>query len=200
MDTDRRRLLAGCALAPMVLAGAGVAVLPRAARARPPGLPNVSLVTHDKRHVRFYTDLVRGNRIVLINFMYAQCSEICPGMTANLVQVQRVLGSRVGRDIFMYSISLQPDKDTPEVLAAYAQGLGAGPGWMFMTGKDQGIERLRRALGFSDPDPQLDRDITQHIGMLRIGNDALDRWMACPALAPPKQLAQQALWVGTARA
>lgn len=201
MNILRRHLLTSTTLAPLALLPSQVLVTARATPAgKPIELPNIRLVTHDKRKVNFYTDLVQGNRIVLINFMYAQCSEICPGMTANLVEVQRVLGKRVGREVFMYSISLLPEQDSPDVLAAYAQGLGVGPGWTFLTGQGPDIETLRRALGYADPDPALDRDITQHIGMLRIGNDALGRWMACPALARPQQIAQEAMWVGMARA
>lgn len=67
--------------------------------------PNVPLVTHEGKAVRFYDDLVK-NKTVMINFMYARCGDICPGMTANLKLVQKELGDRVGKDIFMYSISL----------------------------------------------------------------------------------------------
>jgi protein SCO1 len=200
MDITRRNLLTRTTLVPLaLLPGAADLVARPTLPGKPLELPNVRLITHNKRRVRFYSDLVRGNRIVLINFMYAQCSEICPGMTANLVQVQRVLGKRVGREVFMYSISLLPEQDSPEVLAAYAQGLGVGPGWTFLTGQGPDIETLRRALGYADPNPELDADITQHIGMVRIGNDALGRWMACPALARPRQIAQEAMWVGMAR-
>ncbi len=200
MDMIRRNLLTSSTLAPLALLPSAADLVARPILpGKPIALPNVRLVTQDKRRVRFYSDLVRGNRIVLINFMYAQCSEICPGMTANLVEVQRVLGKRVGRDVFMYSISLLPEQDGPEVLAAYAQGLGVGPGWTFLTGQGPDIETLRRALGYADPNLDVDRDITQHIGMLRIGNDALGRWMACPALARPSQIAQEAMWIGMAR-
>ena len=199
MNVLRRHLLASSTLAPLALlpSAADLAARPTLP-SKPIALPNVPLVTQNKRRVRFYTDLVRGNRIVLINFMYAQCSEICPGMTANLVQVQRVLGKRVGREVFMYSISLLPEQDSPEVLAAYAKGMGVGPGWTFLTGQGSDIESLRRGLGYSDPNPELDIDITQHIGMVRIGNDKLGRWMACPALAKPRQIAQEAMWIGLA--
>lgn len=200
MDIFRRHMLTRSALAPLGLLPSAADLVARPSLpGKPIELPDVRLVTHDKRRVRFYTDLVRGNRIVLINFMYAQCSEICPGMTANLVEVQRALGKRMGREVFMYSISLLPLQDSPEVLAAYAQALGVGPGWTFLTGQGQDIETLRRSLGYSDPNPEIDRDISQHIGMVRIGNDALGRWMACPALARPKQIAQEALWIGLAR-
>ena len=154
------------------------------------------LTTHQNRRVRFYDDLVGGNRIVVINFMYAQCDDICPGATANLALVQQALGARVGREVFMYSITLEPQKDTPAVLAHYAKGFDIKPGWSFLTGAPADVERLRRALRFVDRNRALDRDRRQHTGMVRIGNDALDRWTACPALLKPAQLAREIMWVG----
>ena len=199
MDMKRRNLLTGSALAPLAL------LPPLADAAAPPAspasrvvLPNVALTTHENRRVRFYDDLVRGNRIVVINFMYAQCSDICPGATANLALVQQALGTRVGRDVFMYSITLEPRKDSPAILAHYARGFGVQPGWEFLTGQPADIERLRRALRFVQRDPALDRDKSQHTGMLRIGNEALDRWIACPTLMKPAQLAREIMWVGMA--
>lgn len=199
MDIQRRNLIAGSALAPLALLAAqsgGARPAPMAGRPLP---PNVVLTTHRGQRVRFYDDLVRGDRIVVINFMYAQCGDICPGTSGNLAQVQRMLGARMGRDVFLYSISLEPRQDTPEILAHYAATFDAGPGWTFLTGEPAGIERLRRSLGFVDRDPDIDRDRNQHIGMVRIGNDALGRWMACPALGQPRQLAREILWVGLQR-
>jgi protein SCO1/2 len=69
------------------------------------------LRTHDGRTVRFYDDLLK-DRTVTLNLMYTECCDICPGMTQNLAEVQKLLGDRVGRDIFMYSITLQPEHDT----------------------------------------------------------------------------------------
>lgn len=197
---NRRTWLTGLTLAPVAT------LLSRESPARPApaatksSLPNVLLTTHENRRVRFYDDLVRGNRIVVINFMYAQCADICPGTTANLVRVQQVLGERVGREVFMYSITLEPKKDSPAVLAHYAKQFGVRPGWTFLTGNPADIELLRRALGFVDRDPEIDRDKTQHIGLIRVGNDALGRWAACAALGKPEQVAREILWIGTARA
>src|SRR5437868_6922185 len=108
--------------------------------------PNAVLRTHEDKSVLFYDDLIAGN-FVTINFMYTGCGDICPGMTANLVEVQRLLGERVGRDIFMYSITLQPELDTPEILRGYADTFGVQPGWLFLTGERADIETLRRKLG-----------------------------------------------------
>lgn len=152
-------------------------------------LPNPPVLTHDGRRVRFYDDLIQG-RIVLLNMMYAQCSNICPPMTANLLNVQRMLGPRAGSDVFMISVTLLPEHDTPQALAEYAQRYRTGPGWTFVTGRPADIEQLRRGFGFFDLDPVVDADRSQHTGMVRIGNDALDRWCMNPALAEPEQICE----------
>ncbi|UVE16491.1 SCO family protein [Pseudomonas sp. LS44] len=150
-------------------------------------LPNTPLYTHEGRAVRFYDDLVR-DKVVAINMMYASCSGICPTATANLRLVQQLLGERLGRDVFMYSITLQPELDTPQSLKEYVALHHIEPGWLFLTGAPADIEELRYSLGFYDPDPLVDGNKASHSGMLRIGNDAYERWTMAPALATPKQI------------
>src|SRR5690242_14598616 len=91
-------------------------------------LPNVELITQDNQKVHFYTDVVKDKRVV-IQFMFTRCKDICPVITHHLVEVQRVLNGRVGRDIFFYSISLSPEEDSPAALKAYAKMHNVGPGW-----------------------------------------------------------------------
>jgi protein SCO1/2 len=153
-------------------------------------LPNVSLVNQDGQSLRFYDDLVRGKHTVAINFIYAQCADICPGTTANLTRVQDLLGERLGRDVRMASISIDPKRDTPAVLKGYAANFKARSGWQFLTGKPRDIERLRRALGVFDRDPELDRDITQHTGLVVYGNDARGRWSKVSAFADPERIVE----------
>src|ERR1041384_2454650 len=81
-------------------------------------IPNVPLTTHEGRTVRFFDDLVKG-KIVAIDLIYTTCQYACPLETARLAQVQRLLGDRLGRDGLFYSISIDPEHDTPEVLRAY---------------------------------------------------------------------------------
>jgi protein SCO1/2 len=148
--------------------------------------PNVTLTTHNGRKVRFYDDLIK-DKIVIINFMYVKCDGKCPGTTANLVQVQKLLGDRVGKDIFIYSITLKPEEDTPKVLNAYAKAYKVRKGWEFLTGDPKDIELLRQKLGFIDRDPVRDANKSNHIGMLRWGNEPHTLWAGCPAsLAPAK--------------
>lgn len=152
--------------------------------------PNVTLTTHEGRKVKFYDDLLK-DKIVLINFMYVKCEGICPGTTANLVKVQKLLGDRVGKDIFMYSITLKPEEDTPQKLAAYARAYKVGPGWQFLTGDPKDVELLRQKLGFIDRDPGRDINKSNHIGMLRWGNEPHTLWAGCPALLAPTKIVKE---------
>ncbi len=88
----------------------------------------------------------------------------------------------------MYSISLQPQRDTPERLAEYAKSFGIGPGWLLLTGKPNDIESLRDRLGFVDSDPILDADPEQHLGTVRIANEPLHRWIMSPGLLTPSAI------------
>jgi protein SCO1 len=148
---------------------------------------NVEVKTHDGQTLHFYDDVIKG-KIILINFFFTDCDAICPLMTENLARVQQLLAPRVGKDIFMCSISLQPEHDTPAVLAAYAKSYAVGPGWLFLTGKADDIELLRHRLGFVDLDPVQDADLEQHIGTVRIANEPMHRWSMTPALVNPKAM------------
>jgi protein SCO1/2 len=152
--------------------------------------PNVTLTTHEGKKVKFYDDLLK-DKIVLINFMYVKCEGSCPGTTANLVRVQQLLGDRVGKDIFMYSITLKPEEDTPKVLNAYAKAYKVGPGWQFLTGDPTDIELLRQKLGFIDRDPVRDANKSNHITMLRWGNEPNTLWAGCPASLAPNKIVKE---------
>ena len=150
--------------------------------------PNVTLLTQDNQKVQFYEDVVK-DKIVTINFFYAKCDGICPIVTANLVKVQRLLADRVGRDIFMVSITLKPLEDSPGVLKEYVEMHRIKPGWTLLTGKPEDVELLRRSLGFTNLDPALDQDKSQHIGNIRYGNEPMLQWAAMPGMAKPEEIA-----------
>jgi protein SCO1/2 len=157
-------------------------------------LPNVPLVSHEGRNVRFYDDLIK-DKVVSIDFFYTKCDEICPIVMPNLVKVQKLLGKQIGRQIFMYSITLKPNEDTVPVIRNYRKALGAGPGWTFFTGKPADIEAIRRGIGFTYPEAAVDADTTQHIGNCRYGNEALMLWAACPGMAHAEWIAESFNWM-----
>jgi protein SCO1 len=157
-------------------------------------LPNVPLLTHEGKRVLFYDDLIK-DKVVTINFFYAKCDEICPMVTANLAKVQKLLGNQVGRQIFMYSITLKPEEDTVDAISEYREMFNARPGWTFFTGKPGDIESIRRGIGFTYPEPALDKDKTQHIGNVRYGNEPLMLWAACPGVAHAPWIAESFSWM-----
>ena len=191
---DRRHVLAGLGAASLCVVGLPAAAGPAAQARAGRRIPNVALTTHTGEKVNFYDDLIRG-KIVAINMMYADCEGICPEMTYNLSRVQERLGQRVGKDIFMYSITIRPEVDTVQHLAEYAEMHDVDPGWLFLTGSRGNIDLVRYALGFYDPDPRIDKELNRHTGMVRIGNDAYDRWARAPALARPEQIVAAILHV-----
>lgn len=148
--------------------------------------PNVELLTQDGKKVRFYDDLIKG-KVVAIELMYTTCKYNCPLETARLVQVQKLLGERMGKDVFFYSITIEPENDTPEVLKAYAEKYRVGPGWTFLTGKEADIKLISRKLGLDFlPNPN---DPDGHTPSLLIGNEATGLWMRNSALDNTKFLA-----------
>jgi protein SCO1/2 len=151
-------------------------------------LPNVELITQDGKKVRFYDDLVKDKRVV-IQFMFARCKDVCPMITHHLVEVQRKLNDRVGRDIFFYSITLSPEEDSPRDLRAFAKKHGVGPGWTFLTGKPDDILLLRKSLGFFYNNPKEDADRNNHSGMILVGTEPLTRWAMCQGGANPDWIA-----------
>ena len=87
--------------------------------------------------------------------------------------MQDLLGDRIGRDIFIISLSIDPEHDTPAVLKEYTATFNARPGWTFATGRIDDINTIRRRLGLYDS-----ADITQHMGLLTFGNEPEGRWGA----------------------
>jgi len=136
--------------------------------------PNVELTTHEGKKVRFYDDLLRG-KVVAINFVYTSCGDVCPLDTAQMRQVHTLLGDRAGKDAFMYSISVDPERDTPEALRRYMRTFDvAGPGWTFLTGKREDIVLIQRKFGLRIVDP---KNIKDHDTRLMLGNEKVAHWL-----------------------
>jgi protein SCO1/2 len=179
--------IAGCCLVAAMWALASVRVSTDNARWGANYFPNVTLTTQDGRSVRFYDDLIKG-KIVAINLIYTSCEYNCPLETARLAQVQKLLGDRMGKDIFFYSITIDPQHDTPAVLKAYADQFGAGPGWYFLTGKQADIDLLSRKLGLYSPPNPSNKD--GHTPSLLVGNEPAGQWTHNVATSQPSSLAR----------
>jgi len=148
--------------------------------------PNVPLTTSEGQTVRFFDDLIK-DKIVAINFIYTTCPDSCPLETAQLVKVQEIMSDRLGKDVFFYSITIDPQTDTPAVLREYKERFGAR--WTFLTGDNDDIISLRRKLGLFIEEIQ-DGSNNHNVSMI-IGNQATGRWMKRSPFENPYVLADQ---------
>ena len=109
-------------------------------------IPTVTLITQAGRAVRFPQDF-RDHRYLLFTFIYTSCKESCPLLTAIFAAVQRER-EPTPESLRLVSISVDPERDTPSVLRAYAQRHGADVrSWTFLTGRRQDIDQVTRSLG-----------------------------------------------------
>lgn len=192
-NIEKRSLLVGAAA---FLAGAGAMAAARTTPVvqnprelmRQRRFPNVPLLTHTGKEVRFYDDVLKDKKVV-INFFYTSCTNICSPVTQNIRAAKLLLGD-FAKDIHFYSISLTPISDDPTALRNYMSAHQVGNGWTFLTGKPDNIERVRRGLGFAQGSPAEDADITNHAGMLRIGNERLVSWGHAVAITSGRSIAR----------
>lgn len=205
-EVSRRKMFAGLALLPF--AGALAAhgdespALPAPQHKFAPRLsgrkmlrrryfPNVELVTHTGKKVKFYDDVLK-DKIVILNMMYADCQGVCPTITANLKRVQKILREQINHEIFIYSMTVKPEEDTPAKLREYAKMHGIRDKyWTFLTGDPQTMDMLRHAVGFADPDPEVDKNKASHSGMIRYGNEPMALWGTCQGSGEPEWMATE---------
>jgi len=135
--------------------------------------PKVTLYNQDGKPLRFYEDVIQG-KVVTINFMFTSCGDSCPLETAKLNDVYRLLGNHIGKNVHMYSITVDPDRDTPAALKAYMKKFQIGPGWQFLTGKKKDIDAIRMKLGMYAKD---EKELSDHAITFILGNEATGQWL-----------------------
>ena len=139
------------------------------------------LINQNGERMRFYTDLMK-DKTVIIDTFFATCQASCLPMNRNLAQIQEGLGDRLGKDVNILSISVDPGVDTPALLKAYAKKLNAKPGWYFLTGDKESIEFILKKLG------QFVDDKNDHLNIFLIGNNRTGLWKKAFGLAKSEEL------------
>jgi protein SCO1 len=142
---------------------------------------DVLLVNQDGQQMRLYSDLIKGKVVVIIPF-FTSCTGVCPVMNRNLARIQDALGERLGKDIYLISISVDPVTDTPSRLKEYAGRFNARPGWHFLTGKKENVDLALYKLG------QKVEAREDHSNIMIIGNDRTGLWKKAFSLAPTEEL------------
>ncbi len=159
--------------------------------------PNVVVQTHLNQRLLFYDDLLRG-KLVVIHCMSIR-TEPQFRTVEKLAQVQRLLGDRVGGDVFLYSVTTDPERDTPRALRAFAERFKAGPGWLFVTGDPVSISTVRGRLynGMSSHDHSGASPEDCSMAMYRFGNEAVGLWASVAAMKDASSIAQRVSWIET---
>ena len=142
---------------------------------------DVELIDQDGQKLHFYSDVLK-NKVVIINAFFSTCTSVCPPMNRNLEKIQDALGDRLGKDVFLVSISVDPETDTPTRLKEYSRRFHARPGWMFLTGKKENVDWALYKLG------QYVETKGDHSTIVIIGNEPKGLWKKALGLAKAEEL------------
>ena len=144
-------------------------------------IPDVEVLDQHGNKLHFYTDLIK-DKTVAINFIFTNCTTICPPLAATFARLQKEMGEKIGKDVHLISISVDPVTDTPERLKAWGAKFKAGPGWTFVTGEKQEMDKLLNALGAAVSKRE------DHTPAMIIGNDSKGVWTRTYGLAKIHQI------------
>jgi len=144
---------------------------------------DVELIDQDGKKVHFYSDVLKGKTVV-VNAFFTTCTSVCPPMNRNMEKIQEALGDRVGRDVFLVSITVDPENDTPARMKEYAKKFHAGAGWTFLTGKKENLDWALYKLG------QYVEKKDDHTTVFIIGNEPTGLWKKAFGMANVAELVQ----------
>jgi protein SCO1 len=144
---------------------------------------DVELINQDGKKMHFYSDVLKG-KTVIVNAFFTSCTSVCPPMNRNMEKIQEALGDRVGRDVFLVSMTVDPETDTPARMKEYAKKFHAGPGWLFLTGKKENLDWALYKLG------QYVENKDDHQTVLIIGNERTGLWKKAFGMANVAELVQ----------
>jgi protein SCO1/2 len=146
-------------------------------------LDRVLLDQHGKE-VKFVSDVI-GDRIVVMDFVYTTCTTVCPVLSAVFAQLQKKLGDRLGDDVVLVSVSVDPVRDTPQRLKAYSRIHKAQPGWIWLTGQKGTMDDVRNGLGAYSP------NFEDHAAMVLIGDGQDGQWSRFYGFPNPDRLIER---------
>lgn len=147
---------------------------------------DLKLITHEGKEVRFYTDILK-DKVVLIHFFYTNCKTVAALQSKVLSDMQSLIGDRLGKDIFLVSITVDPERDTPDKVREYAKVFAARKGWIFLTGKKGNVDWINYKLGNYTEKPE------DHAALLLLGNLKTGHWLKASPDARAKTLAEMLL-------
>lgn len=142
---------------------------------------DVELTNQNGEKMRFYSDVLKG-RVVVIHSFFSTCRSACVPLIQNMRKLQDMLSDKVGKDVYLISITVDPIMDTPERLKAFATKNGAKFGWFFLSGKKENVDWALYKLG------QYVENKQDHPTIIIMGNEPKGLWKKAFGLAKPEDL------------
>ncbi len=139
------------------------------------------LLTQEAEKVSFKSEVI-GDKIVVVDFVYTTCTTVCPVLTAVFKQVQERLGGRLGQEVYMVSLSVDPTRDTPQRLKAYSKRYDVRPGWIWLTGQKTSVDEVLKGLGAYTP------AFEDHPAMVLVGDGRSGEWARFYGFPSPDQI------------
>ncbi len=143
---------------------------------------DIVLTDQNGNRVRLYEDVIK-DRTVVMNSFFANCKGSCPIMTQTYISLQNRFADRLGKDLMLVSITVDPANDTPPRLADYARNAKAKPGWLLLTGSKDEVTQALKKIGQYSETPEA------HLNVMIVGNDKTGLWKKAFALAKPDEIA-----------
>ncbi|MGE8066961.1 SCO family protein [Pseudomonas sp. NPDC089569] len=145
---------------------------------------DVALVDQNGKTVRLEKDLV-ANKIVVMSFIYTSCTTVCPVVSSIMGKVQKQLGARVGNEVQLVSISIDPQRDDAKRLNDYARTFQNGPGWSWLTGSPQSVNETLKGLG------SFSGDFKNHQPLILVGDGNSRHWTRYYGFTDPAVLSRE---------
>ena len=165
-------------------AGHDMTATPASAQGAPVSFANVALVDQNGKSVHLEPDLV-ANKIVVMSFIYTSCTTVCPVVSSIMGKVQKQLGARVGTEVQLVSISIDPQRDDAKRLNEYARSFQNGPGWSWLTGSTQSVAETLKGLG------TFNGDLKSHAPLILVGDGNSRHWTRYYGFTDPAVLTRE---------
>ena len=141
-------------------------------------IPDAELFNQDGKKIHFYSDLIK-DKVVIVSLFFTSCASICPMQGESLSKLQAALGDHLGKDVYLVSVSMDPEGDPPERLKIWGLQFGVKPGWTLVTGKKSEIDKVAMAL------TGVPAVKGEHSPVVFVGSDKTGRWIRAYGLAEP---------------
>jgi protein SCO1/2 len=144
-------------------------------------LYDLELVTQDNKRVKFKSEVI-GDKLVAMTFIFTSCTTICPVYNAIFTRLQPLLGERLGSEVILVTLTVDPTTDVPARMKKEAEKYQAKPGWYYLTGKKGNVDQVLEGLDAYFP------DFTQHPPMALVGDGKTGTWKRYTGFPKPEQL------------